>query len=255
MRAALERGCVHAAAACDVCPCPRSQIRNLGGLPICRRRTDAGGTGARPLENRTRSDYERVINAYRRVYLGAPTSGRADPSVVAAAQMTEEMGRRFNDPDICVRPSSSTNFFAASIPAASSASTRCSGLAKSIRTTCTTRLAPTRPSRNSCGAIPATSSPSRQQALAEPAQPQANLRARARTRLRQGLQTPGQARIRQDSDQDNDAAAVVPDSTKDNASEANSAPPRPTESPRESSESVTGRRQTTRGLRSIWNRA
>jgi N-acetylmuramoyl-L-alanine amidase len=54
----------------------------------------------RPLEDRTLRDYERVINAYRRVYLEAPSSGRADPSVVAAAQMTEEMGRRFNDPDI-----------------------------------------------------------------------------------------------------------------------------------------------------------
>jgi N-acetylmuramoyl-L-alanine amidase len=53
----------------------------------------------RPVESRTRLDYERVINAYRRVYLGAPMSGRADPSVVAAAQMTEEMGRRFNDAD------------------------------------------------------------------------------------------------------------------------------------------------------------
>jgi len=53
----------------------------------------------RPAESRTRLDYERVINAYRRGYLGAPNSGRADPSVVAAAQMTEEMGRRFNDPD------------------------------------------------------------------------------------------------------------------------------------------------------------
>jgi N-acetylmuramoyl-L-alanine amidase len=54
----------------------------------------------RPLESRTRHDYERVIDAYRRVYLEAPTSGRADPSVVAAAQMSEEMGRRFNDPDV-----------------------------------------------------------------------------------------------------------------------------------------------------------
>ena len=54
----------------------------------------------RPLESSHPPDYERVINAYRRVYLEAPTSGRADPSVVAAAQMTEEMGRRFNDPDI-----------------------------------------------------------------------------------------------------------------------------------------------------------
>ena len=52
-----------------------------------------------PLEKRTRVDYERVINAYRRIYFGAPTSGRADPSVVAAAQMTEEMGRRFDDLD------------------------------------------------------------------------------------------------------------------------------------------------------------
>src|SRR5579863_5693730 len=52
-----------------------------------------------PLEKRTRPDYEHVINAYRRIYLGAPTAGRADPSVVAAAQMTEEMGRRFDDSD------------------------------------------------------------------------------------------------------------------------------------------------------------
>ncbi len=54
----------------------------------------------RPLESRSRHDYERVIDAYRRVYLEAPTSGRADPSVVAAAQMSEEMGRRFNDPEV-----------------------------------------------------------------------------------------------------------------------------------------------------------
>jgi N-acetylmuramoyl-L-alanine amidase len=55
---------------------------------------------ARPTVDRTRHDYERVINAYRRVYLGAPSSSKADPSVVAAAQMTEEMGRRFTDPDV-----------------------------------------------------------------------------------------------------------------------------------------------------------
>jgi N-acetylmuramoyl-L-alanine amidase len=53
----------------------------------------------RPTAERTRRDYERVINAYRRVYLGAPSSRRADPSVVGAAQMSEEMGRRFSDPD------------------------------------------------------------------------------------------------------------------------------------------------------------
>ena len=52
-----------------------------------------------PIDKRTRVDYERVINAYRRIYFGAPTSGRADPSVVAAAEMTEELGRRFDDSD------------------------------------------------------------------------------------------------------------------------------------------------------------
>jgi len=56
------------------------------------------GLEGQPIETRTRRDYERVINAYRRIYLGAPSSGRADPSVVAGAQMTEEMGRRFNEP-------------------------------------------------------------------------------------------------------------------------------------------------------------
>jgi N-acetylmuramoyl-L-alanine amidase len=55
---------------------------------------------ARPTADRARRDYERVINAYRRVYLGAPSSSKADPSVAAAAQMTEEVGRRFADPDI-----------------------------------------------------------------------------------------------------------------------------------------------------------
>ncbi len=55
---------------------------------------------SRPTAERTRRDYERVINAYRRVYLGAPSSSKADPSVMASAQMTEEMGRRFSDPDV-----------------------------------------------------------------------------------------------------------------------------------------------------------
>ncbi len=55
---------------------------------------------ARPAQELTRADYERVINAYRRVYLEAPSSTRADPSVVAVAQLKEEMGRRFEDDDI-----------------------------------------------------------------------------------------------------------------------------------------------------------
>jgi N-acetylmuramoyl-L-alanine amidase len=51
----------------------------------------------RPPTDRTRRDYQRVLNAYRYVYMGAPASTKADPSVVAVAETLVEMGRRFND--------------------------------------------------------------------------------------------------------------------------------------------------------------
>jgi N-acetylmuramoyl-L-alanine amidase len=54
----------------------------------------------RPPADRTRHDYQRVLNAYRSVYMGAPASPKADPSVVAVAETLVEMGRRFNDDKI-----------------------------------------------------------------------------------------------------------------------------------------------------------
>jgi len=54
----------------------------------------------RPPADRTRHDYQRVINSYRNVYFGAPTSAKADPSVVAVAETLVEMGRRFDDDKI-----------------------------------------------------------------------------------------------------------------------------------------------------------
>jgi len=54
----------------------------------------------RPAAERSRQDYHRVISAYRQVYYGAPASTKADPSVVAVADLMVEMGRRFNDDDI-----------------------------------------------------------------------------------------------------------------------------------------------------------
>jgi N-acetylmuramoyl-L-alanine amidase len=54
----------------------------------------------RPPSDRTRHDYQRVVNSYRAVYLGAPTSTKADPSVVAVAETLVEMGRRFEDDKI-----------------------------------------------------------------------------------------------------------------------------------------------------------
>jgi len=55
---------------------------------------------ARPVSERTRRDYERVIAAYQRVYNEAPTAAKADPSVAAAALLLEEMGRQFKDADV-----------------------------------------------------------------------------------------------------------------------------------------------------------
>ena len=54
----------------------------------------------RPSGERTRRDYQRVLNAYRFIYLGAPASSKADPSVVAVAETLVEMGRRFDDDKI-----------------------------------------------------------------------------------------------------------------------------------------------------------
>jgi N-acetylmuramoyl-L-alanine amidase len=54
----------------------------------------------RPAGDRSRRDYQRVLNAYRGVYFGAPASVKADPSVVAAAETLVEMGRRFEDEKI-----------------------------------------------------------------------------------------------------------------------------------------------------------
>ena len=57
----------------------------------------------RPSAERTRHDYQRILDAYRKVYLGAPSSPKADPSVVAVAETLVEMGRRFNDDRILAK--------------------------------------------------------------------------------------------------------------------------------------------------------
>jgi N-acetylmuramoyl-L-alanine amidase len=54
----------------------------------------------RPPAEQSRRDYQRVLNAYRTVYMGAPSSPKADPSVVAVAETLVEMGRRFDDDKI-----------------------------------------------------------------------------------------------------------------------------------------------------------
>jgi N-acetylmuramoyl-L-alanine amidase len=54
----------------------------------------------RPVKERSRAEYQKVVNAYRRIYFEAPTAGRASYAVVAEAEVMVEMGRQFNDEKI-----------------------------------------------------------------------------------------------------------------------------------------------------------
>ena len=68
----------------------RSQFENAE-----RMREALNGT---PESARTRRDYLQVIEAYRKVYYTAPTSVKADASVLAVAELLDDQGRILNDP-------------------------------------------------------------------------------------------------------------------------------------------------------------
>src|ERR1700761_5504632 len=51
----------------------------------------------RPERQRTRRDYDRVLEAYRSIYHGDPGSSKADASVSAVADLLAEEGRIFQD--------------------------------------------------------------------------------------------------------------------------------------------------------------
>ena len=50
-----------------------------------------------PQRERSRREYQRVMDAFRRVYYTSPTSSKADASVVAVAELMAECGRAFAD--------------------------------------------------------------------------------------------------------------------------------------------------------------
>jgi len=52
----------------------------------------------KPEASRTRTDYEKVLEAYRKVYHTTPTSVKADASAFAVAELLEEQGRVLQDP-------------------------------------------------------------------------------------------------------------------------------------------------------------
>src|SRR5215831_1215521 len=55
----------------------------------------------KPEARRTRGDYLKVMDAYRKVYYTAPTSNKADAAVLAVAELLDDQGRVLNDPKSC----------------------------------------------------------------------------------------------------------------------------------------------------------
>jgi len=53
----------------------------------------------RPAAERTRKDYQRLADAYRKVYYVDPASSKADASIIAVAEILAEMGRQFEPKD------------------------------------------------------------------------------------------------------------------------------------------------------------
>jgi N-acetylmuramoyl-L-alanine amidase len=51
-----------------------------------------------PESDRERRDYQKVMDAYRKVYYTAPSWGKADAAVLAVAELLDDQGRVFNDP-------------------------------------------------------------------------------------------------------------------------------------------------------------
>lgn len=71
----------------------------LADFAAAERMNDA--LNARPVAQRTRRDYKRVIDAYQKVYFTAPTSSKADDSIMAVADLWAEIGERFDDDKAC----------------------------------------------------------------------------------------------------------------------------------------------------------
>jgi N-acetylmuramoyl-L-alanine amidase len=73
----------------------KSEAWAHGQFAIAERKHEA--LNGRPVQQQTRRDYQDVIDSYRRVYYGSPTSNKADASVDAVADVMMDMGRRFHD--------------------------------------------------------------------------------------------------------------------------------------------------------------
>lgn len=51
---------------------------------------------SRPQKDRTLEDYKKVVAAYRKIYLASPRNDEVTPSLIAVAELYQEMGRQFD---------------------------------------------------------------------------------------------------------------------------------------------------------------
>jgi N-acetylmuramoyl-L-alanine amidase len=74
-----------------------AQKKQAAGVQFDKAERMREALNGRAVSDRNRRDYNRVIDAYRAVYFTAPSSNKADASVVSVAELMVAMGRQFHD--------------------------------------------------------------------------------------------------------------------------------------------------------------
>src|ERR1700744_1283281 len=91
----VRRTCLFWLLACTGLPVQGAQLRGAAGFEHAQRLRES--LERRPQQQRTRLEYDRVMDAYRAVYHGNPASPHADASIDAVADLLAEEGRIFHD--------------------------------------------------------------------------------------------------------------------------------------------------------------
>ena len=76
---------------------PRSRVRKAARSQFEEAQRMREALNGSPSRERTRREYHRVMDAYRRVYYVSPASSKADAAIVAVAELLAEMGRALHD--------------------------------------------------------------------------------------------------------------------------------------------------------------
>ena len=98
----LRRSVLAALILCTLLASPLSAVTVARKKQIARDQFDNAermreALNGKPKTQRTIKDYQRVMDAYRKVYYVAPTSSKADSAIVAVAELLVEKGRQFDN--------------------------------------------------------------------------------------------------------------------------------------------------------------